>query len=105
MMLSRHGMFNFERFSRDARVLKALIGMELREFDHLLITFTRILEQQALSQPRQRAMGGGCKGVLDTPAKKLFLVLFYLKAYPTPCCLINRAHYKFSDGTGALPHN
>jgi hypothetical protein len=53
------------------------------EFDALVVTFALLLEQHARSQPRQRAVGGGCKGVLDTPAKKLFFVLFYLKVYPT----------------------
>lgn len=76
-------MLQLERITKDSRTLKALIGMGAVEFDGLLTTFTRVLERQALSQPRQRAAGGGFKGVLDSPRKKLFFVLFYLKVYPT----------------------
>jgi hypothetical protein len=76
-------MLQFTRIIKDARTLKALIGMGRVEFDQLLSTFTQVLERQVLSQPRVRAPGGGSKGVLDTPAKKLFFVLFYLKVYPT----------------------
>ena len=76
-------MLHFTRIIKDARTLKALIGMGRVEFDELLSTFTQVLERQVLSQPRVRAPGGGSKGVLDTPAKKLFFVLFYLKVYPT----------------------
>ena len=53
------------------------------QFDDLPLIFTRMLERHALRKPRQRAIGGGFKGVLDTPDKKLFFVLFYLKVYPT----------------------
>lgn len=76
-------MLQIERITKDSRTLKALIGMGAVEFATLLTTFTRVLEQQALSQPRLRAPGGGFKGVLDSPRKKLFFVLFYLKVYPT----------------------
>ena len=76
-------MLQLARITKDSRTLKALIGMGRAEFDDLLLTFTRVLERHALRQPRQRAIGGGFKGVLDTPGKKLFFVLFYLKVYPT----------------------
>lgn len=72
-------MLQLERVTKDSRTLKALIGMGRGEFDDLLLTFTRVLERHALRKPRQRAIGGGFKGVLDTPGKKLF----YLKVYPT----------------------
>lgn len=35
------------------------------------------------NQNRIRAFGGGRKGLLPTPAHRLFAVLVYLKAYPT----------------------
>ena len=76
-------MLHMPRIMGDSRTLKALIGMGRGEFDELLVTFTRILEQRALNKPRQRAPGGGFKGVLDSPAKKLLFVLFYLKVHPT----------------------
>jgi hypothetical protein len=76
-------MLNFTRNTQNSRTLKALIGMGTKQFNDLLVTFSRVLEQHALSLPRKRAIGGGFKGVLDSPAKKLFFVLFYLKTYPT----------------------
>ena len=76
-------MLQFTRITQNSRTLKAIIGMDRGEFDDLLVTFTRILEQHTLRQPRKRAIGGGFKGVLDGHGKKLFFVLFYLKVYPT----------------------
>jgi len=76
-------MLQLSRITQDARTLKALIGMSRGEFEDLLVTFTRLLDRHALRQPRKRAIGGGFKGVLDSPSKKLFFVLFYLKVYPT----------------------
>lgn len=76
-------MLELTRIMGESRTLKALIGMGAGEFEELCDTFARVLEQEVLSQPRQRAPGGGSKGVLDSPAKKLFFVLLYLKVYPT----------------------
>lgn len=76
-------MLNLSRILGESRTLKALIGMGAGEFEALRVTFARVLEQEVRRQPRQRAPGGGCKGVLDSPAKKLFFALFYLKVYPT----------------------
>jgi hypothetical protein len=76
-------MLQLSRITQDARTLKALMGMSPGEFDDLLVTFSRILDRHALRQSRKRAIGGGYKGVLDSPGKKLFFVLFYLKVYPT----------------------
>lgn len=76
-------MLQFERILTGSRTLKALIGMGRDEFEDLRVTFSQLLQEHALSQPRRRALGGGVKGVLNSPAKKLFFVLFYLKVYPT----------------------
>src|SRR6202008_1427193 len=38
--------------------------------------------QTAEGQPRQRAVGGGCKGRLEQPEDKLLFLLVYLKTYP-----------------------
>ena len=77
-------MFNMPRIIGNPRTFKALIGMSTGEFEELLITFTRILQEHSLSKPRQRVVGGGRKGALGgCPARKLFFVLFYLKVYPT----------------------
>lgn len=64
--------------------MKALIGMSLPEFEHLLPDFARELYQHSASKPnRQRKVGAGQKGHLKTAEDKLFFILFYLKAYPT----------------------
>ncbi len=76
-------MLRIKRMMGEERTLKALIGMGRKEFEELLGSFTGLLEAQVRRQERQRAPGGGVKGVLNTPAKKLFFVLFYLKVYPT----------------------
>lgn len=76
-------MFHLDQISRNPRELKAIIGMNLAEFQSLLPIFSQLLDQSAKRSGRQRAPGGGRKGVLDTPAKKLFFILLYLKVYPT----------------------
>jgi len=74
---------NIESIIRNRRAMKALIGMTYQPFMELCETFARVLESQSLKKERQRAPGGGVKGVLDTVEKKLFFTLFYLKVYPT----------------------
>jgi len=41
-----------------------------------------LANQTADGQPRQRAVGGGCKGRLEQPEDKLLFLLVYLKTYP-----------------------
>jgi DDE superfamily endonuclease/Helix-turn-helix of DDE superfamily endonuclease len=74
---------NMAKVMNDRRVLRALLGMCRSEFVALREVFVQALERQSLSKKRQRAPGGGAKGVLDDVDKKLFFVLFYLKVYPT----------------------
>lgn len=76
-------MLQITRITQNSRALKALIGMSHGEFEDLLSSFMLVLQQHAERKPRKRAIGGGFKGVLDDPRKKLFFVLFYLKVYPT----------------------
>lgn len=66
------------------RLSKALIGMPHAEFSTLAEAFDRALNDIRMAQPgRQRAVGGGKKGVLDSPQARLFFVLLYFKTYPT----------------------
>jgi hypothetical protein len=48
------------------RLLKALIGLNRKAFEALLIAFSPLYEQARPTQPRQRAVGGGLKACLMT---------------------------------------
>jgi len=64
--------------------MKAMTGLTLYEFQHLLPAFEEALYLHKMQQPgRQRKPGGGIKGHLPDTSSKLFFILFYLKAYPT----------------------
>ena len=70
------------------RLMKAATSLTVTEFENLARDFARLWSQQhaghtAVGEERQREPGGGRKGVLATPALKLFFILFYYKAYPT----------------------
>jgi hypothetical protein len=73
-------MLNIKRAFRSDRLLKALTGMTVAEFERLLPTFTAGLQkvQTQAKKKRQRAIGGGRKHTLQTPTDKLFFILFYL---------------------------
>jgi len=78
-------MLNLNRALRSDRLLKALTGMTVTEFERLLPSFSAGLKQTQTkaNQERQRAIGGGRRHTLRTPQDKLFFILFYLKCYPT----------------------
>ncbi len=76
---------------RDDRQMRALTGLSLNQFEHLLLDFAqdyqsyqeeRYLEGVAQGT-RQRRLGGGRKGKLPRIADKLFFTLVYFKTYPT----------------------
>ena len=72
---------------RDDRQAKALTGCTLAMLYELLPVFnqlfTEVIAGRIPLDKRQRAIGGGKKGVLKTTEDKLVFVLLYLKAYPT----------------------
>ena len=75
---------NLSALATNPRLSKALIGMPFDEFSKLADAFERALNNIRMAQPgRQRAVGAGQKGVLDSPQAKLFFVLLYFKTYPT----------------------
>jgi len=78
-------MLNIKRALRSDRLMKALTGMTIAEFERLLPTFTVGLKkaQVKAKKERKRAIGGGRRHTLKTPTDKLFFILFYLKCYPT----------------------
>jgi hypothetical protein len=73
----------FENAFMNERLLKSLTGVKLKEFETLLPTFEKILFEIQSRKERQRAVGGGCKGILRDSRHKLFYILFYIKVYPT----------------------
>jgi hypothetical protein len=78
-------MFKLKRAKKSDRIMKALTGMTIAEFEALVITFTLVFQKyQATRKPnRKRAVGGGRSHTLKTAAERLFFILFYLKCYPT----------------------
>jgi len=80
-------MINIEIVIRSDRIMKAVTGVSVEEFNKLLVTFTEELEKARLSSAsiatRCRASGAGRKHTLNTASEKLFFILFYLKCYPT----------------------
>src|SRR5438874_13830258 len=81
-------MITYEALRSDPRQFLALTGLTLSEFQRLLTAFPQAYQQlypatqTAEGQPRQRAVGGGCKGRLEQPEDKLLFLLVYLKTYP-----------------------
>jgi hypothetical protein len=79
----KNSMVNVELAFKNNRLMKALTGMTIEEFNGLLPEFERVLTKHFNRTDRQRAIGGGRKGALITLKHKLFFILFYLKIYPT----------------------
>jgi len=74
-----------ERILRSNRLMKALTGLGIKEFEKLINPFEKVLQEQAANnnKKRQREIGGGRKHTLSTTSGKLFFILFYVKCYPT----------------------
>lgn len=81
-------MLEYKTLKRDRRKFLALTGLTLKEFKALLPTFTEAYRRKYAShktlagKKRQRQVGGGRRGMLETMEQKLLLILVYLKAYP-----------------------
>jgi hypothetical protein len=81
-------MLEFTALKKDRRKFLALTGLTLREFEVLLPPFARMYERQTggtktqAGRPRQRAVGGGRRGVLASIEQKLLFILVYQKTYP-----------------------
>lgn len=76
---------NIKPALRSDRCAEALIGLKVREFEALVPLFEALYheERRKRNPDRQTAYGAGRIGHLRTIEEKLFLVLFYLKNYPT----------------------
>jgi hypothetical protein len=95
----------YERFKKldgkkHDRKIKSVIGMSLSKFKILLRAFSAAYDAVQLERCQQgvikRVSSGGPKGNLDSSEKKLFFILYYLKAYPTFDLL--GFHFGFSSG-------
>src|SRR3954463_15703111 len=86
-------MVTYKALQTDRRQFLALTGLTLSEFQRLLTAFPHAYQQlspanqPAEGQPRQRSVGGGCKGRLERPEDKLLFLLVYLKTYPLQAVL------------------
>lgn len=76
-------MIELKRAQKEDRLMKALTGLRIKEFDSLKKVFKRVNEKQPKKKNRQRKEGGGMKSVLRTAEEQLFFILFYMKVYPT----------------------
>lgn len=75
---------NIEKALTSNRLIRALTGLSINEFKDLSVLFANELYiSKHIKDGRQRAVGGGRRGVLATDQHKLFYLLFYFKAYPT----------------------
>jgi hypothetical protein len=81
-------MLRYEQVKRDRKKFLALTGITPKEFKILLPAFAKAYKrvhpanQTHAGKARQRALGGGCKGSLDTLEQKLLFALVYQKTYP-----------------------
>lgn len=70
--------------AKSNRVMKAMTGLSLYEFEQLVPAFEQELYLYKLTASgRIRKPGGGIKGHLPDARAKLFFILFYIKTYPT----------------------
>lgn len=80
-------MVNIKAAFKSDRLMKALTGMTINEFNSLVISFEKSFKahNKIINQHKKRIRkpGAGPKHTLDTIAKKLFYILFYIKCYPT----------------------
>lgn len=75
---------NIKKALSSNRLLRALTGLNIIEFNDLCILFEQELYiSKKNKSDRLRAVGGGRKGALLNDEEKLFYILFYFKVYPT----------------------
>jgi len=81
-------MLTYPEIRGDRRKCLSLTSLTPLEFEHLLAAFARAYERlhpagrTAAGRPRLRRAGGGRKGALHGPERKLLSLLVHLKTYP-----------------------
>jgi hypothetical protein len=70
---------------KNERQLRATTGLSSKQFSIMLSVFSQYIEKEKQDKykNKDRKMGSGKKGDIETPAEKLLLMLFYLKCYTT----------------------
>jgi len=70
---------------KNERQLRAVTGLSLKQFSMLVSIFAQYLDEakQEKYKGKNRKIGSGKKGDLETADEKLLFILFYLKCYPT----------------------
>jgi len=70
---------------KNERQLRATTGLSSKQFSIMVSIFSQNIEKekQEKYKNKNRKIGSGKKGDIETPAEKLLLMLFYLKCYPT----------------------
>jgi len=76
-------MIDISRTLESERLMKAVTGLTVPEFEGILPVFEDVLKQESLKKERKRAPGGGAGHTLKTAEEKLFYALFYVRCYPT----------------------
>lgn len=80
-------MLNFNRIDQKNRLIRAMTGLSLKQFNELLGDFDKAYEKAMDADRHQRGCerqkGAGKKPRLANARLKLFFVLIYLKCYPT----------------------
>ncbi len=69
----------------DANDCYATTGLSSKQFSLLVVIFAKYLEEAKLEKykDKNRKIGSGKKGDLETADEKLLFILYYLKCYPT----------------------
>lgn len=81
-------MLEYSQLKKHRRKFLALTGLTPKEFRLLLPAFGEVYEEARAGtttqsgKPRQRTVGGGRKGQLQTLEQKLLFILVYQKTYP-----------------------
>jgi len=80
-------MFHYDFIIKNDRRVKAFLGISLNDFKKLLPQFEseyQYYKENYRRDIRTRAVGAGRKSVIfDKPSKLLFIVLFFIRVYPT----------------------
>jgi len=80
-------MLDLDRIQKNKRLMRAVTGLSIKQFNELLDAFDRnyekVIDAERIKRGCIRKKGGGQKSRLSTPKRKLFFILVYLKCYPT----------------------
>ncbi|WP_316436478.1 transposase family protein [Leptolyngbya sp. NK1-12] len=80
-------MLSYKQVQNKSRVLQSLTGLNVKEFEQLLVSFERAwqdyVEEYYIKPGRQRRYGGGRTPQLKQSCDKLLFILVYYRLYPT----------------------